>query len=152
MLKKIVGTVWRKLTPSLRRKIVRLTQKSFTASAAAIVINEKNEVLLLDHVLRPVSGWGIPGGFLESGEQPEAAAVRELREETGIELSNVQLLNVRTSGGHVEIMFRATADSAAEITESREINRARWFKLGALPENMNRAQRAEIENLLRENS
>jgi ADP-ribose pyrophosphatase YjhB (NUDIX family) len=77
---KIVGRIWRKLPASVRMKIVRVTQKKFTASVAAIVQNEKGEVLLLDHVLRPASGWGIPGGFLDFGEQPIDAVKRELRE------------------------------------------------------------------------
>jgi hypothetical protein len=70
MLKKIAGTIWRKMPSSARMKIVRLTQKQFTVSVAAIVLNESDEILLLDHVLRPGSGWGIPGGFLARAEQP----------------------------------------------------------------------------------
>jgi hypothetical protein len=40
MIKKIVGAIWRKLTPLARLKIVRATQTKFTASVAAIVENE----------------------------------------------------------------------------------------------------------------
>lgn len=149
MLKKFVGTIWRKLTPSLRRRVVRLTQTQFTASVAAIIVNEAGEVLLLDHVLRPGSGWGIPGGFLNSGEQPEAAVRRELREETGIELTAVRLLKVRTVNRHVEILFAARSDDAAAV-KSREINAARWFKADKMPEKMSRAQKSDIEKFLRD--
>ncbi len=82
MLKKILGTIWKNLTPYLRLKIVRATQHKFTVSVAAVIINENEEILLLNHVLRPSSGWGIPGGFVKRGEQPEAAIEREIREET----------------------------------------------------------------------
>ncbi len=71
MLKKIVGTIWKNLMPYLRLKIVRATQQKFTVSVAAIIINENEEILLLNHVLRPHSVWGIPGGFVKSGDSPK---------------------------------------------------------------------------------
>ena len=149
MLKKIAGKIWRNLTPSLRRKIVRATQKQFTVSVAAVVVNDKNEVLLLDHVLRPASGWGIPGGFLGSNEQPEAALRRELREETGIELNRIKLFSVQTTDHHhVEILFQAESSDSVTV-KSREINRAGWFKVDEMPELMSRNQKSVIENLLK---
>lgn len=149
MLKKIVGTIWRKLTPSLRMKIVWLTQKEFTVSAAAIVVNKKREVLLLDHVFRSTAGWGIPGGFIDYGEQPEEAVRRELREETGIELSDVRLLSVRTINSHLEILFYAESDGSASV-KSLEINAVRWFKISEMPENMTRIEKSAIEKLFKD--
>ncbi|HLM61652.1 MAG TPA: NUDIX domain-containing protein [Pyrinomonadaceae bacterium] len=147
MLKKIAGTIWRKMPSSARMKIVRLTQKQFTVSVAAIVLNESDEILLLDHVLRPGSGWGIPGGFLARAEQPVDALCRELYEETGIKLDDIKLLNVRTISRHVEILFRARASGTPEV-KSREINSLGWFNVDKMPENMNRSQKAMIRNYL----
>lgn len=134
----------------VRMKIVRVTQKKFTASVAAIVQNEKGEVLLLDHVLRPASGWGIPGGFLDFGEQPSDAAKRELREETGLELKELKIYRVRTIGLHIEIIFSAEAVGEASV-KSREINGLGWFKVEEMPEKMSRIQKTMIEDLLRNN-
>jgi ADP-ribose pyrophosphatase YjhB (NUDIX family) len=150
MLMKIIGKIWKKLPALVRMKIVRATQKNFTASVAAIIQNEKGEVLLLDHVLRPASGWGIPGGFLDFGEQPIDAVKRELREETGLELKDVKIYRVRTIGRHIEILFSAGAVGEASV-KSREISGLGWFKVEEMPEKMNRIQKTVIEDLLRNN-
>ena len=79
------------------------------------------EVLLLKHILRPYYNWGIAGGFVNHGEQPEEALRRELREETGIELANIEMLTVRTLHRHIEIIFRADGIGEPEV-KSYEIS------------------------------
>jgi ADP-ribose pyrophosphatase YjhB (NUDIX family) len=148
MLKKSVGLIWGRTPYFLRVRIIRATQPKFTVSVAAIIVNEKNEVLLLDHVLRPFFNWGIPGGFINAGEQPETAISREIREETGLELESVKMIRIRTTNRHVEILFRAGAVGAAAV-KSREINRLGWFRVGEMPEQMSRTQKHLIEQVLR---
>jgi ADP-ribose pyrophosphatase YjhB (NUDIX family) len=148
MIKKIVGSIWRKLSPLARLRIVRVTQTKFTASVAVIIDNENGEVLLLDHVLRPDSGWGIPGGFLGFGEQPAEAVRRELIEETGLELEALEMVRVRVVNRHIEILFRAKSNGVASV-KSREINAAHWFKVDEMPEEMSQTQKLVIENLLK---
>ena len=46
----------------------------------------------------PAWGWGVPGGFLSKGEHPEEGLRREMREEIGVELSDVNLLFTRGLG------------------------------------------------------
>lgn len=135
----------------LRQKIVRITQDEFTVSTAVIITNKKGEVLLLDHVLRPASGWGIPGGFIEHGEQPSEAIKREICEEINLELKNLEMFQVRTVNRHVEILFRAEADGEASV-KSLEINALRWFKVDELPLEMNRNQKSLIEKLLKQSN
>ena len=152
MLKGLLAGVWRGSPRFLRRAGVWLTQPRFAVTAGAVVSDEGGRVLLLRHVLRKGSGWGIPGGFLKTGEQPGDAVRREVREETGLELDSVELAFVRTLGHvrQVEVIFRArmTAARLGELSKSFEIDRAEWFALDALPEGLGRDQRRLIERAL----
>lgn len=52
-------------------------------SAATIVVNDKDELLLIKG---PRRGWEIPGGQVEEGESLKEAAIRETKEESGIDV------------------------------------------------------------------
>ena len=133
----------------MRRWLTRRVQVKFTVSAAGVITNGRGEVLLLNHVLRPVSGWGLPGGFLNAGEQPQEAFVREIREETGLELSDVTIAHTRTFHRHIEIIFTAKAVGQAEV-KSREITELGWFEVGQMPEGMSGDQNSLIPMVLAE--
>lgn len=148
MLIRIFGGIWKRMPSGMRLRIIRSTQKKFTASVGIIITNADGKVLLLEHLLRPGSGWGIPGGFINHGEQPEAAARREIREETGIELENLRMLRVRTIGRHIEILFRAESNDEA-VVSSREIKSLGWFAVEEMPEEMSKVQKAIVGKVLR---
>jgi len=136
------------LPPSARRRITRISQRKFTASVAGIITNENGEILLLNHLMRPGSGWGLPGGFIEFGEQPDAAFRRELREETGIELRDINMYRCRTLKRHIEIIFIATGVGEAEV-KSREIIELAWFEVENIPTEMSLDQQFLIHKVLR---
>ena len=147
MWKSLIGGAWKRMPRRLRLEAVRLTQKKFTVSAVAVILNPEGKVLLLDHLLRPGAGWALPGGFIEANEQPEAAIKREIREETTLELENVRLLSVRTIGRHVEILFRAEA-SGKPVPNSAEINAAGWFSMDEMPSETSGVQKRIISEVL----
>jgi 8-oxo-dGTP diphosphatase len=151
MLKNLLAKVWRSAPARLRRAGVWLAEPRFTVTAGAVVVDARGRVLLLKHVFRPGSGWGIPGGFVEREEQPEEAIRRELREEAGIELDEARLVAARTLPRvqQVELLFfaRAAAGTRARVA-SAEISRAEWFEREALPAGLTKDQRGLISRAL----
>jgi 8-oxo-dGTP diphosphatase len=148
VLQNLIGKIWRKLPRNVRLFIIRASQKKFIVSVGAVVLDKDGRILLLDHVIRPGSGWGIPGGFINHAEQAEAAIRREIREETGLMLEEVSLAWVKTRRKHVEVIFRAEARGEAAV-KSREIKEARWFYPGELPAGLPDSQREIIERALK---
>ena len=59
------------------------TPPKHIVSAAAVVLNDHGEILLLKG---PRRGWEMPGGQVEEGESLKEAAIRETKEETGIDI------------------------------------------------------------------
>lgn len=149
MHKDFLGAVWRHIPGSARRRLVRLGQRRFTVTAGALIFDNAGRLLLLEHVFRPDSGWGIPGGFMTGGEQPEEALRRELREEVGLEIEDVEFLFARNlrKPRQIEIYFLARPAGTAKPC-SFEIKRAEWFKLEDLPDGLSNDQRRLIKRAL----
>ena len=61
---------------------------------ADVIIELDDRGIVLVERRFPPPGWAIPGGFIEVGETAEAAAVREAREETGLDVTLVELFGV----------------------------------------------------------
>jgi ADP-ribose pyrophosphatase YjhB (NUDIX family) len=151
MWKKLLGTLWRAAPRRVRRWGVSLVEPRFMVTVGAIVLDDDGRVLLLQHEFRTGSGWGIPGGFMERGEQPLEALRRELREEIGLELEAAQLVHVRTlrRPQQVEIHFRCRVhDGARAEPQSMEINSVGWFAASALPPELSPDQRRIIKDAL----
>ncbi len=137
MLNDLLGTLWRRTPKVVRRWTVRFSHPRFAVSAGAVVTDSGGRVLLLKHRFRPGSGWGVPGGFLEMGEQPADAVRRELQEEVGLKVGQLKLLATRAYKGakQVEIVFSCQAiGETAEL--SFEIQEAAWFFPGEFPKEL----------------
>lgn len=91
------------------------------AGADALVQNEQGEVLL---VRRADDGrWAMPGGWVDPGETPEQAVVREVAEETGLQVSAPHLVHTKQRPQSVHFTFRCRLDGGrlAASEESLEV-------------------------------
>ena len=68
-----------------------MTPPKHILSAAAVVVNERNELLLIKG---PRRGWEMPGGQVEEGESLSQAAVRETKEESGIDIEIIKFCGI----------------------------------------------------------
>lgn len=98
-----------------------------------MIFDEQGRVLLFKHTYRKFE-WGIPAGNLEYGEQPEKAVVREILEETGMQIRVQKLLLADSSkyDHHVSLIYLCKI-IAGEFKESLEISEMKYFDVDDLP-------------------
>ena len=115
---------------------MHLGAPSYSVGAMGVVVVD-GEVLLVRQSYR--NGWGVPGGLLDRGERPEAAVVRELREEVGIDVvvDGAPSVVVEADVRRVDVCVRCSpapgTDRQAVAPRSPEIDEVGWFPLDALP-------------------
>jgi len=97
--------------------------------------------LLVQRGHSPFAGsWALPGGFVEEGERVAHAARRELCEETGLRLGDLDLLGVYDTPGRdpraqtVSIVYFARLDSEQPVVGADDASDARWFPVDSLPD------------------
>jgi 8-oxo-dGTP diphosphatase len=104
-----------------------------------IIIELDGGIVLIDRRNEPF-GWALPGGFVDYGESLESAAVREAREETSLEISNLRLLGCYSDPGRdvrmhtISTVFIATASGTPRAAD--DALELAIFKLDSLPEQL----------------
>lgn len=98
------------------------------------------EVLLIRRARTPFEGmWALPGGFVDQDESLEAAAARELEEETGIKGVKFKQIGAfgdpgRDPRGHtVSIAFAAVVARKVQARAADDARQAEWHPINQLP-------------------
>jgi 8-oxo-dGTP diphosphatase len=100
--------------------------------AGAVIKDDAGRMLLILRGHDPGAGlWSIPGGRIEPGETDAEAVVREVREETGLEVACGQLLGSVERPGHagdiIEIRDYFAVFVSGELAAGDDAADARWF-------------------------
>ena len=130
---------------------MRVLFPSYIVASKVYLTNSEGKFLVVKPVYHP--GWDIPSGHVDKHESPDAAAIRELFEETGIRVNSLQQRSVifqplcstvqvifsgtidsstgDSSTGDSSIDNSSTGNSAPELTPDKvEISEARWVARG----------------------
>jgi ADP-ribose pyrophosphatase YjhB (NUDIX family) len=106
--------------------------------AAGVLIFKDSKILLVRRVNSPKKGyWTLPVGFIDAGEEPSLAAVRECKEETGLTIRIVKLLDVFTGkehpqGSHILILYKGEI-LEGELLAGDDVDKAGFFSRDNLP-------------------
>lgn len=97
-------------------------------------------LLLIQRKKDPFIGcWALPGGFVDMDETLEKACVRELEEETGLELTSMEQFRVFDAIGRdprhrtISVVFYAFISDKKPVSGSDDAEKAEWFPIDKLP-------------------
>ncbi|PWB54955.1 MAG: DNA mismatch repair protein MutT [Anaerolineales bacterium] len=106
--------------------------------AVVVLIKENDQVLLVQRRYDPQKGhWTLPSGFVDAGEDPMEAVVRECLEETGLTVGDVRLLDVIYSseyprGASILILYQAQRIEG-ELRPGDDARQVRFYNRDNLP-------------------
>lgn len=145
----VLRGVWRLMSARARWEVLWLAHDKFIIGVSGVVLNGKDDVLLLQHRFWPEGSWGLPSGYAKRGETFEETIAREIEEETNYQVVADQLLSV-TSGYKLraEITFLARYQGGKLKLENREVTKAEFFPANNLPEGLLPTHRDLINNAM----
>jgi ADP-ribose pyrophosphatase YjhB (NUDIX family) len=121
--------------------------------AAGTFIHQDGRVLLIKRAVEPEIGkWALPAGYVDYGEDPLEAAIRETREETGLTVEITGLYDVmltRSMYQVIVIVYEAHPISG-ELRPLDDADAVAWFAPDALPDIAFETTRRVLDRWLRE--
>lgn len=111
-----------------------------TGVGVGVIIRRGEKILLVRRTNHGAGTWSTPGGYLDPGESLEECAIREVREETGVELGEASFLgisnDIHPDGKHNVTIWMAGMALTGEpqVAADGELDAVDWFAWDALPE------------------
>lgn len=145
-MKRLVARLWHLIRGPLQWRILWITHAKFMVGVTGVVRDDAGRVLLLRHRMWPEDRpWGLPTGCAVKGEDFGATVVREVREETGLEVEPGPLVHLRSGYRlRVEVAYEATLIGGDLTIDPFEILEARWCAPDDLPEGLQESHRTLI--------
>jgi len=114
-----------------------------------IILVQDRKVVLVTHWYAPWT-WTLPGGGVNKNETPEAAAIRETKEETGFDVKSLageigKYKGTWGRGDMVMVFYTGDFEGSLALTPNIEIMGRSWFDIDNLPEELSPANRRRIE-------
>lgn len=105
----------------------------------ATLVTTDTGLVLVKRKFEPfVNDWCLPGGFIEAAEHPEESAVREVLEETGLQVKVTKLVTATAPGRgiNVVILFYMASAIGGELSAGDDASDVGTFRQDSLPENI----------------
>jgi NAD+ diphosphatase len=98
--------------------------------AVIVAVTNGDRILLARSVGWKHHHWGLVAGHVKSGETAEETAIREVREEVGLEVSELKILGTYAIRSRDLLMIGFNAETnGINIRKSQELEEAEWFRL-----------------------
>jgi 8-oxo-dGTP diphosphatase len=123
----------------------------FTIGAFAVIFDEHGQVLLCHR--RDLDVWNLPGGGVESGELPTEAVIREVMEETGLEVAIERLVGVYGKTNKDELVFSFICHiTGGHLSITDESSECQYFEMEHIPANTSPKQVERIHDAVKPGS
>ena len=111
-----------------------------TADCVVITKEAMPRVLLVQRGIEPFKDcWAFPSGFMNMGETTEQCAIRELEEETGLQITELHQIGAYSKvdrdprGRTITVAYLAIIDEPIAVTGLDDAAKAEWWPVNALP-------------------
>jgi len=124
-----------------------MNKQTFTIGVFAIIFDNKQRVLLAHR--RDYDLWNLPGGGLESGEAPWECVLREVKEETGLNVDIERLAGIYSKPDKNEIVFSYVCKIVSgSLRVNEEADKLEYFSVDELPSNTSPKQVMRMKDAL----